>query len=286
MSPVRIATRGSRLARWQAERVAQLLAAAGAPDHELVVVSTRGDRDQQSELHAIGGQGVFVKEVQQAVLDGEADLAVHSAKDLPALTPDGLVIGAAPEREDARDALIGARLEELRHGAVVGTGAVRRRAQLAALRPDLQFANLRGNVDTRVAKAGDFDAIVLAAAGLARLGYLDEVRERLAIDVMVPQVGQGVLAVECRVDDATTRALLGRIDAPAVRRALDAERAFLAALGGGCDLPVGAHAELAGDEIRLRAVLAAEVGGRVDRVAVEGADPVAVGEAAAARLRS
>src|SRR6476620_10212794 len=162
----RVATRGSALARWQAERVADLLAKQVGASTELVVVSTRGDRDTSSTIHALGGTGVFVKEVQDAVLRGDADLAVHSAKDLPAETPDGLVLAAIPERGDPRDALVGSTFTGLPTGARVATGSVRRRAQLAAARPDLTFAELRGNVDTRLEKASQFDAIVLAAAGL------------------------------------------------------------------------------------------------------------------------
>ncbi|MBJ7514260.1 MAG: hydroxymethylbilane synthase, partial [Acidimicrobiia bacterium] len=161
---LRIATRGSALALWQAERVAEML---GSPS-ELVIIETRGDQDTTSPIHAIGGTGVVVKEVQEAVLRGEADLAVHSAKDLPAITMEGLILAAVPERADARDALVGSRLEKLPQGARIGTGSVRRRSQLAAIRPDLEFGELRGNIGTRLGKAADFDAIVVAAAALDR----------------------------------------------------------------------------------------------------------------------
>src|SRR5438132_3472903 len=196
--PLRIATRASTLARWQAERVGVLL---GEPV-EFVLVTTTGDRDQRADLHAIGGTGIFVKEVQQAVLDGRADMAVHSAKDLPASdSPAGLVLAAVPERADPRDALVGSTLDALPAGARIGTGSVRRRAQLVALRPDLTFAELRGNIPTRLDRAGEYDAIVVAAAALARLGRADLATEYLEPSVMLPQVGQGALAVECRTGD-------------------------------------------------------------------------------------
>src|SRR5207244_454712 len=180
--------------------------------------------------------------VQAAVLDGRADVAVHSAKDLPPGSADGLVIAAIPERDDSRDALVGSTLEGLPVGARVGTGSVRRRAQLAGLRPDLTFASLRGNIDTRLAKADAFGAIVMAAAALERLGRRPAVAEVLDPSVLLPQVAQGALAVECREDDGETRAALAAIEHEPSRRAVDAERAFLAELGGGCDLPVGAYA--------------------------------------------
>src|SRR4051794_28255411 len=195
-APIRVATRGSALARWQADRV---VARLGVPA-ELVIVTTTGDRDRTSAIHAIGGNGVFVKEVQDAVRRGDADVAVHSAKDLPAVTPDDLTIAAVPERADARDALVGSTLADLPAAGTVGTGSVRRRAQLAAIRPDLRFAELRGNVPTRVERAGDFDAVVLAVAALTRLGLDDRVAEVLATELMLPMVGQGALAVECRAD--------------------------------------------------------------------------------------
>jgi hydroxymethylbilane synthase len=279
---VRIATRGSALARWQAERVGARL---DGPV-EYVVVSTTGDRDQQSDLHAIGGQGVFTKEVQQAVLDGTADLAVHSAKDLPAQTPPGLVLAAVPERGDARDALVGTRLDSLPTGAHVGTGSVRRRAQLAAARPDLTFGPLRGNIETRLRKRAElgYDAVVVAYAALERLGLADEASDILDPSVLLPQVGQGALAVECRADDKKLRAELRRVDDAIAFRAVMSERAFLAALGGGCDLPCGALARLDGESIVLDALLARLDGHVVLRTRVAGTDPVDVGETAARDL--
>jgi hydroxymethylbilane synthase len=276
---VRIATRGSALARWQAEHVASLLG-----DAELVVVDTVGDRDKATSLSQLGGTGIFVKEVQAAVLDGRADIAVHSAKDLPsnpALSTPGLVIGAVPPRADARDALVGASLADLAPGAEVATGSARRRALLADLRPDLTFADLRGNIDTRLAKASSQTAVVVAQAALVRLGLTDRAAEVLDAAVVVPQVGQGALAIECRAGEEALVAVLD--DAPS-RRAVDAERAWLAAIGGGCDLPVGAHAIVDGDDVRLTAVLASFDGRVVLRDAETGADPVAVGTMLAERM--
>ena len=289
---LRIATRGSALARWQADHVAALLGAgdSGQPA-ELVIVDTLADRDQSRPIWELAGQGVFVKEVQAAVLDGRADLAVHSAKDLPSapsLAVPELVMAAVPERGDPRDALVGRPLAELVPGAVVATGSARRRAQLADLRPDLTFTGLRGNIATRLARASEVGAVVVAAAALERLGRQDEAAEILAPGTMVPQVGQGAMAVECRRDDQATRALLGGIDHGPTRRAVEAERGFLAQLGGGCELPVGAYAEPAGaGRLRLRAVLAS-LDGRVvlrDEVGIApAADAAAEGAALAARL--
>lgn len=278
---LRVATRGSALARRQAESVVQLL---GAPPHEFVIVTTTGDTRQDAPIHELGGQGVFVKEVQAALIEGRADIAVHSAKDLPAETPAGLLIGAIPERADPRDALVGARLDELPPRARVGTGAVRRRAQLRAVRPDLEFGELRGNIDTRLAKAADFDAVVVALAALDRLGRRSVVSEALSTEVMVPQVGQGALAVECRDGDAATMELLSAIDHPLSRRAVTAERLFLAELGGGCDSPVGAHATI--DEIGTMTLIAfLEVDGWARRAELRGRDGARVAREAVAALR-
>lgn len=292
---LRIATRGSALALWQANHVADALRTAGAAgadgvlDVELVIVSTEGDRRTDVPLAEIGGKGVFVKEVQAAVLDGRADVAVHSAKDLPAVTPDGLVIGAIPERGDPRDVLVGGRLDDLAVGAVIATGSPRRRAQIAALRPDLAFAELRGNIDTRLAKAVEFGAIVMAKAALDRLGRTPEVVDAVDVERMVPQVGQAALAVECRADDAALISLLAGLDDPTTRRAVTAERAFLLRLGGDCDLPAGAHAVLADDgTIRLTGILAPDrtVGARLARVEMVGDDPEALGASVADAVRA
>ena len=273
-SPLRAATRRSNLARTQTDLVAGLLGVEVSP----VVVDTAADRAPDVPVWEMNDRGVFVKEVQAAVLEGRADIAVHSAKDLPSTTPDGLVIGAIPEREDARDALIGSPLDRLPVGGRVGTGSVRRRAQLAWLRSDLTFAGLRGNIETRLAKAGDFDAIVVAVAALRRLDRLAVAAEILDVGLMVPQVGQGALAVECRADDHRTADLLAGIDDPVSRRAVEAERAWLAELGGGCDTPVGAYATVAeGGAIRLTAMLASGDGRIVLRDWADGDDPVEVG---------
>jgi len=281
MAPLRVATRGSALARWQAERIVELLGV----EAEYVIVSTRGDERRDVPIHAMGGTGVFVKEVEQAVLDGGADVAVHSAKDLPAETSPELVLAAVPERGDPRDALVGRSLDEIPTGGRVGTGSVRRRAQLAALRPDLGFAELRGNIPTRLEKAAGFDAVVLAAAALDRLGLADRIAERVDSSVVLPQVGQGALAVECRADDDGTRELLAGIDDAGVRAAVTAERAYLAELGGGCNLPCGALAEAGGDGSLLLEALLGSLDGRISlRARVEGRDPVAVGVEAARRL--
>ncbi|MDE3087384.1 MAG: hydroxymethylbilane synthase, partial [Acidobacteriota bacterium] len=280
---LRIATRGSPLARTQSESVAERLrAAGGAPlvGVELVVVRTTGDLRPADPVERLGGQGAFVKEVQEAVLDGRADLAVHSAKDLPGATPPGLVLACVPERADPRDALVGAALEALRPGATVATGSVRRRAQLAWWRPDLTFCELRGNMRTRLERSAAAGAGVLALAGLARLGLDGEVAEVLEPSVMLPQVAQGALAVECREDDAGLRALLAGIDDADAHRAVRAERAFLGALGGGCSLPLGALAvpEAPGaGSLRMEALLASRDGRVLLRDAGRGRDPEALG---------
>ena len=280
-APIRAATRKSELARTQTDLVAGLLGGEVTP----VVVETAADRAPDRPVWEMNERGVFVKEVQAAVLDGRADIAVHSAKDLPSTTPDGLVIGAIPEREDARDALVGCSFDRLPVGGLVGTGSVRRRAQLAWLRSDLTFAGLRGNIGTRLAKAGDFDAIVVAVAALRRLGRLASAADILDVQLMVPQVGQGALAVECRPDDEQTRERLAGIDHAVSRRAVEAERAWLAELGGGCDTPVGAYATVdEGGTVHLTAMLASGDGRIVLRDRAEGEDPVTVGRDLARRM--
>jgi hydroxymethylbilane synthase len=280
---LRAATRGSRLARVQTELVAGWL--GEDVEVEPVVVETTGDRRADVPIWELGGRGVFVKEVQAAVLEGRADFAVHSAKDLPSAPVDGLVIAAVPERGDARDALVGRRFEALAPGARVGTGSVRRRAQLAWLRPDLTFAGLRGNMDTRLSKAGDFAAIVVAAAALDRLGRIADISEVLSTSLLVPQVGQGALAIECRADDEETLFALAAIEHEPSRRAVDAERAWLAEVGGGCDLPVGAHAKVDGEgRLRLSAMLATPDGRVMLRDSDEGDDPVELGRRLARHL--
>jgi len=225
----------------QATTVADAIRAATGRAVELELVETTGDVRQDVPLHVIGGQGVFVKEVQRAVLDGRADLAVHSAKDLPSQPADGLVIAAFCERRNPADALVGADLDSLPDGATVATGSVRRRAQLARVRPDLEFVELRGNIDTRLSKIPDGGAIVMAVAALQILGLTDHIDDELDTETFVPAVGQGCVAVECRIDDADTVSALAAIDHVATRRAVEIERAFLAELGSGCSLPVGAY---------------------------------------------
>lgn len=265
-----------------------LRAAEPSLDVQLVVVETVGDRTQAANvpLWEIGGKGVFVKEVQAAVLDGRADAAVHSAKDLPSITHDDLVVAAVPERADARDALIGSTLAALPAGAKVATGSVRRRAQLAWLRPDLTFTGLRGNIATRLDRAGEFGAIVLAAAALERLGRLDEAAEVLEPSVMLPQVGQGAIAIECRAADELVVARLAAIEHRLSRLAVDAERAFLAELGGDCDLPAGAHATVLDDGARVsvEGLLASMDGHVLMRRTVEHADGATAGSQVATHL--
>lgn len=240
---LRLATRGSAQATAQATAVAdKLMEAHPGLAVELVFVETLGDQRTDVPLHTIGGQGVFVKEVQRAVLQGDADLAAHSAKDLPSAAADGLSLAAFCERRDPRDALIGAALADLPQGATVATGSVRRRAQLTAVRPDLQFIELRGNIHTRLSKLPEGGALVMAVAALQILELSERIAQHLPVDTFVPSPGQGCVALECRLDDAEVAALLTAIDHPATRAAVELERAFLAELGSGCSLPVGAYA--------------------------------------------
>ncbi|MCB0985456.1 MAG: hydroxymethylbilane synthase [Ilumatobacter sp.] len=273
--PLRLATRGSAQATAQSHAVADALRAAHPGlDVDLVFVETLGDQRTDLPLHTIGGQGVFVKEVQRAVLDGHADLAVHSAKDLPSITAGGLHLAAFCARRDPRDALVGATLADLPHGATVATGSVRRRALLAAERPDLQFVELRGNIHTRLAKLPEGGALVMAVAALQILELTDRIAEALEVDRMVPAPGQGCVAIECREGDATTAALLAAVDHAPTRAAVTAERAFLAELGTGCSLPVAAHAERVDGDLLLHAFLADPATGRhVRAVASLAADP-------------
>lgn len=240
--PLRLATRGSRQATAQSKLVADLIEESTGRSVELIFIETTGDMRSEMPLHVIGGQGVFVKEVQRAVIDGRADLAVHSAKDLPSATTDGLIIGAFCERRDPTDVLIGSTLDGLSVGATVATGSVRRRAQMSLVRPDIQFRELRGNIDTRLTKIPDGGAIVMAAAALQILGMEDRVAEVLPIESFVPAVGQGCVAVECRADDSESIEALSLVDHVPTRDDVEVERAFLAELGSGCSLPVGAHA--------------------------------------------
>ncbi len=284
MTDLRAATRGSPLALWQTRHVAGLLSRTV----DEVVVSTVGDRKSDVPIHTMGGKGVFVKEVQAAVLDGRADFAVHSGKDLPAETPDGLVLVAVPARADARDALVGSAWADLPTGARVATGSVRRRAQLAWHRTDLVFSELRGNIQTRLGKleSGGFDAIVMAAAAIDRLELSLEVTvDRLDPAVMVPQVAQGALAIECRSGDADTIATLAGIEDADTRRVVDAERAFLSELSGDCDLPAGAHAVTTADgEVEMEGMLSSLDGRVLIRERRVGDDPDMLGRSIARHL--
>ena len=238
---IRLATRSSAQARTQAEVVAQSISSATGMPVELVFVETLGDQNKDQPLHQMGGQGIFVKEVQQAVLRGDADIAVHSAKDLPSQHAEGLVIGAWCERRDARDALVGKSLNDLELGATVATGSVRRRAQLLTVRPDLKFVELRGNIHTRLEKIPNNGSIVMAIAAMQVLGITDRIAEELVTTDFVPMVGQGCVAVECREGDRDTLAAISGIDHARTRFAVEIERAFLSELGAGCSMPVGAH---------------------------------------------
>jgi hydroxymethylbilane synthase len=267
--------------------VAHLLA-QGHPglNVEMVVVRTEGDRRAEEPLEQIGGQGAFVKEIQQAVLDGRADVAVHSAKDLPPVTPEGLVLAAVPERGDVRDALVGSTLAGLAPGARVATGAPRRRAQLANLRPDLCFVPARGNIETRVAKAtsGAVDAVVVAAVALDRLSMSSQAAEVLAPLAVLPQIGQGAIALECRADDADLVALLRAADHDQSHRCVTAERALLASLGASCALPVGGWAYERADGMHLRAMVASADGQIVLHAHETGTEPAALGAGVAVAL--
>ncbi len=241
MPALRLATRGSRQALAQSGAVAAAITSATGRPVDLVTIETTGDVRLDVPLHVIGGQGVFVKEVQLAVLDGRADIAAHSAKDLPSAPTDGLSIGAFCERRDPRDAMVGARLDELGDGATVATGSVRRQAQLRRVRPDLRFTELRGNIDRRLSKVPADGAIVMAMAALQILELTDWVAQPLDPVEFVPAVGQGCVAVECRRDDQRSIDTLAAIDHQPSRHRVETERAFLAELGSGCSLPVGAH---------------------------------------------
>ena len=277
MKAIRIGTRGSALALWQAEHVRARLAALGQAATIEVIVTT-GDRIQDRRLEEVGGKGAFLKEIEEAMLAGQVDLAVHSLKDVPVQLPSGLRLAATLERADPRDALLsadGRGLRALAAGARVGTTSARRRALLRAARADLRLEDLRGNVDTRVRKLreGRYDAIVLALAGLARLGRASEVTEPLDTSLFVPAPGQGAIVLETREADRETSALAARLHHAPTAQAVSAERGFLAALGGGCNAPLGAHATTEGGGLRLRAFVAAREGDGLLRGEALGAEP-------------
>jgi hydroxymethylbilane synthase len=272
---LKVGTRGSALALWQTSWVVEQLRHL-RPDLEVEkrTIKTQGDRQLNVPLSVIGGKGVFVTEIEDALLRGEVDLAVHSLKDMPSEQPDGLTIAAVPPREGARDAVVsrlGLRLLALPEGARVGTSSQRRQAQLLALRPDLKVESLRGNLDTRLRKSdSDYEAIILAVAGLHRLGFGERIVEILSPEICTPAVGQGALAIEARADDGPTLALLAQLDDPTTRQAVAAERAFLGEMGGGCAVPLGAYAAPEGDQLTVRAVVAHPSGSPCLRRTVSG----------------
>jgi len=268
---LRIGSRGSQLALWQARRIQQRLEQMGEACR-IEVIKTTGDKITDVPLAKVGSKGLFTKEIEEALLEGRVDLAVHSLKDLPTELPRGLTIAAIAEREDPRDAVVGARLGDLPGGARVGTSSLRRTAQLKALRPDLIIEPLRGNLDTRLRKLeeGRYDAIVAACAGLKRLGWEQRIAEVLEPRVMCPAVGQGALAVETREDGGSAWSVCRRLDDPAARAAVTAERAVLRALGGGCQVPLGACGRVADGILHLEAVVAAPDGSRLIRLEESG----------------
>jgi hydroxymethylbilane synthase len=279
--PFRIGTRSSPLARWQANWVADQLRARGH-DIELVPIATAGDANQQGPIGEIGTSGVFTKELQRALLDSRIDLAVHSLKDLPTEPVSGLVLAAVPQRESTADVLVSPRyrrLGELPRAARVGTGSLRRQSQLLHARPDLAMLDIRGNVETRLRKLheGQYDALVLAEAGLKRLGLASEVAEVLPRSLMLPAIGQGALGLEARADDAETRAAIDALDHPASHAAVIAERTLLATLRGGCLAPVGALSSVESGRLHLSAVVLSRDGAR--RVSADGSDAIAAAEA-------
>lgn len=291
VSVLRIATRKSRLALWQAEFVkSQLASAHPSLQIELVGMTTRGDQWLSAPLSEIGGKGLFIKELETAIADGRADVAVHSMKDVPAELPAGFVLPVIGYRSEVRDALVSTRVRSVRElpiGARVGSSSLRRQAQLLARRPDLVVAPVRGNVNTRLDKldAGEYDALLLAGTGLQRLGLTDRIREFLSLEDSLPAAGQGALGVECSANRADVIELLSPLNDSVVSRCVRAERAVSRHLGADCSLPIAAYAiEVAGD-LQMRALIANSTGTRVLRCAVSGADPDALGAQAAAELR-
>ena len=273
---LRVGTRGSPLALIQTQLVINALQRASpALQFDLVTIRTEGDRNRRDSLIALGGRGVFVREIEERLLAGEMDFAVHSLKDLPTTQPDALALASLPPREDPRDVMVardGCTVEQLPHGARVGSSSQRRAAQLRALRPDLNVLDIRGNVDTRVRKLdeGQYEAIVLAAAGLIRMNLAARISHYFSPEEMLPAIAQGALVAECRADDVHTLELLATIDDANTRAAVMAERAFLRGLGGGCQLPIAAYAEVRANELHLRGLVAAPQGGRMIRAAIGG----------------
>jgi hydroxymethylbilane synthase len=283
MARLRIGSRGSQLALWQAHHISDRLRARGH-EVELEIIKTTGDKILDVALAKVGTKGMFTKEIEEALAEGRVDLAVHSLKDLPTELAPGFEIAAVTTRENPRDVFCSrkyARIEDLPRGARVGTSSLRRQAQLKALRPDLQLYPLRGNVDTRLRKLaeGEYDAIILAAAGLNRLGKTELVKQVIPTDVMCPAAGQGALGIEIRARDSATRQHLAFLDDPAAHASTACERALLKKLGGGCQVPIGAFAEAHNGRVFLSAIVAHPDGSKVLRETGEGSEPAAVGEA-------
>ncbi|MGC9333887.1 MAG: hydroxymethylbilane synthase [Anaerolineae bacterium] len=273
-----VGTRGSALALWQTDHVVEQLQALN-PDLQVEVrtIKTLGDQVRDRALAQVGSKGLFVKEIEAALLAGEIDLAVHSLKDMPTQLPPALSLGAILERADPRDALVvrgeAAELDQLPEGALVGTSSLRRRAQLLAIRPDLRVQDIRGNVDTRLRKLreGQYDALILAAAGLVRLGHSEAISQLLPVERMLPAVGQGALCAEVRAADQSTSALVAQLDHLPTHQEADAERAFLRRLGGGCQVPIGAYAQVSGANLYLRGLVASLDGTKIVRDEIQGA---------------
>ncbi len=273
-----IGSRGSKLALWQAQHVYDCLKPFGV-EARIEIIKTSGDKIQDVPLAQAGGKGLFTKEIDEALLNGSIDLAVHSMKDVPSELPPGLTIAAIPEREEPRDALIGCALAELRDGMRIGTSSLRRSSQLQAFNPRLSVEMLRGNVDTRLRKLDEaqYDAIVLAAAGLRRLGWQERIRELIPVEVMCPAVGQGALAIETRDYGGAAIELARKLDHAETRAAVTAERAMLAVLGGGCQVPIGGYAFVENGVIHMRAIVASPDGSKVVRAELSGVDPLRAG---------
>jgi hydroxymethylbilane synthase len=280
-----IGSRGSQLALWQARHIAGCLQKLGV-ETRLEIIKTTGDKITDVPLAQLGGKGLFTKEIEDALLAGTIDLAVHSLKDMPTGLPAGLTLAAIPEREDPRDALIGKPLAELGAGAKIGTSSLRRAAQLHALGRGFVTENLRGNVDTRLRKLdeGHYDAIVLAAAGLRRLGWAERIRELIDVEVMCPAAGQGALAIETRDDGGAGHTIASKLDHAPTNAAVTAERSLLATLEGGCQVPIGAHAKFDGEVLHLMAVVASTDGARMMRDRASGRDAVTLGRELGERM--
>jgi hydroxymethylbilane synthase len=280
---LRIGSRGSQLALWQANHISALLHACGH-EVEIEIIKTTGDKITDVALAKVGTKGMFTKEIDEALAEGRVDLAVHSLKDLPTAVSAGFEIAAITQRENPRDVFCSRKyksIDELPHGARIGTSSLRRQAQLKAVRPDLEVHSLRGNVDTRLRKleAGEYDAVILAAAGLNRLGKTELVRQVVSVEIMCPAAGQGALAIEIRADDSGTRQLLAFLDDTTARATTTCERALLNKLGGGCQVPIGAFAEVRDGRLHLDAIVARPDGTKLLRESQDGSDPVRLGEA-------